>query len=157
MVAQLVEDLVHLERGGQGLDQHRDLDGPIGDAQRGLGEDEHLVPEPGLQMALHLRQVEIGAGAGGDLGLGVVEEVEAEIEQRAGHLLAVDPHMALGQMPAPRAHHQGREPAMQGKFTPADGCLTGVGRIDGRRVACIAYDFTVMAGSIGMRSITRRG
>jgi acetyl-CoA carboxylase carboxyltransferase component len=48
------------------------------------------------------------------------------------------------------AHHQGREPAMQGKHTPADGCLTGVGRIDGRRVAVIAYDFTVMAGSIGM-------
>src|SRR2546430_6633357 len=39
---------------------------------------------------------------------------------------------------------------MQGKSTPADGCVTGIGRIDGRRVACIAYDFTVMAGSIGM-------
>jgi acetyl-CoA carboxylase carboxyltransferase component len=48
------------------------------------------------------------------------------------------------------AHHQGREPAMQGKNTPGDGCLTGVGRVDGRRVAVIAYDFTVMAGSIGM-------
>ncbi len=48
------------------------------------------------------------------------------------------------------AHHQGREPAMQGKHTPADGCVTGVGRVDGRRVAVIAYDFTVMAGSIGM-------
>ena len=48
------------------------------------------------------------------------------------------------------AHHQGREPAMQGKHTPADGCVTGVGRVDGRRVALIAYDFTVMAGSIGM-------
>src|SRR3989454_1224619 len=39
---------------------------------------------------------------------------------------------------------------MQGKSTPADGCVTGVGRIDGRRVVVIAYDFTVMAGSIGM-------
>jgi acetyl-CoA carboxylase carboxyltransferase component len=48
------------------------------------------------------------------------------------------------------AHHQSSSPAMQGKFTPADGCITGVGRIDGRRVAVIAYDFTVMAGSIGM-------
>src|SRR5205814_1828182 len=26
------------------------------------------------------------------------------------------------------AHHQGREPAMQGKSTPADGCVTGIGR-----------------------------
>src|SRR5207245_7076679 len=30
------------------------------------------------------------------------------------------------------------------------GCVTGIGRVDGRRVAVIAYDFTVMAGSIGM-------
>jgi acetyl-CoA carboxylase carboxyltransferase component len=31
----------------------------------------------------------------------------------------------------------------------ADGVITGVGAIDGRRVAIIAYDFTVMAGSMG--------
>ncbi len=48
------------------------------------------------------------------------------------------------------AHHQSASPQMQGKQTPADGCVTGFGRIDGRRVAVIAYDFTVMAGSIGM-------
>ena len=48
------------------------------------------------------------------------------------------------------AHHQSSSPSMQGKFTPADGVVTGVGRVDGRRVAVIAYDFTVMAGSMGM-------
>ncbi|MGH2789006.1 MAG: acyl-CoA carboxylase subunit beta [Actinomycetota bacterium] len=48
------------------------------------------------------------------------------------------------------AHHQSQLPAMQGKFTPADGVITGVGVIEGRKVAVIAYDFTVMAGSIGM-------
>ncbi len=48
------------------------------------------------------------------------------------------------------AHHQSQSPAMQGKFTPADGVVTGIGEVDGRRVAVIAYDFTVMAGSIGM-------
>src|SRR6266540_6722609 len=48
------------------------------------------------------------------------------------------------------AHHQSPSPAMQGKLTPADGCVCGIGRVDGRRVALIAYDFTVMAGSIGM-------
>ncbi|HWC32719.1 MAG TPA: acyl-CoA carboxylase subunit beta [Actinomycetota bacterium] len=48
------------------------------------------------------------------------------------------------------AHHQSSSPAMQGKATPADGCITGVGLVEGRRVAVIAYDFTVMAGSIGM-------
>ena len=48
------------------------------------------------------------------------------------------------------AHHQSSSPAMQGKFTPADGVVTGVGEVDGRKVAVIAYDFTVMAGSMGM-------
>jgi len=48
------------------------------------------------------------------------------------------------------AHHQSAAPSMQGKHTPADGCVCGIGRVDGRRVAVIAYDFTVMAGSIGM-------
>lgn len=46
-------------------------------------------------------------------------------------------------------HHQSSNPQMQGKFTPADGVVCGVGEVDGRRVACIAYDFTVMAGSMG--------
>jgi len=33
--------------------------------------------------------------------------------------------------------------------TPADGVITGEGLIDGRRAYCAAYDFTVMAGSMG--------
>ena len=33
---------------------------------------------------------------------------------------------------------------------PADGVITGYGQVDGRLVAVAAYDFTVMAGSMGM-------
>jgi acetyl-CoA carboxylase carboxyltransferase component len=40
--------------------------------------------------------------------------------------------------------------AMQGRDAPADGVITGYGRVDGRMVALAAYDFTVMAGSMGM-------
>src|SRR5919198_454953 len=40
--------------------------------------------------------------------------------------------------------------AMEGKDAPADGVVTGYGKIDGRLVAVAAYDFTVMAGSMGM-------
>jgi acetyl-CoA carboxylase carboxyltransferase component len=40
-------------------------------------------------------------------------------------------------------------PQSAGKRTPADGCITGVGKVDGRPVTVIAYDFTVLAGSIG--------
>jgi acetyl-CoA carboxylase carboxyltransferase component len=40
--------------------------------------------------------------------------------------------------------------AMEGKEAAADGVVTGYGKIDGRLVAVCAYDFTVMAGSMGM-------
>jgi len=40
--------------------------------------------------------------------------------------------------------------AMEGRDAPADGVITGYGRVDGRMVAVCAYDFTVMAGSMGM-------
>jgi acetyl-CoA carboxylase carboxyltransferase component len=40
--------------------------------------------------------------------------------------------------------------AMDGKDAPADGVITGYGKVDGRIVAVCAYDFTVMAGSMGM-------
>ncbi len=40
--------------------------------------------------------------------------------------------------------------AMEGKDAPADGVITGWGHVDGRPCAIAAYDFTVMAGSMGM-------
>lgn len=46
------------------------------------------------------------------------------------------------------ADHAGH-PAMAGRHTPADGVITGHGQVDGRPALCAAYDFTVMAGSMG--------
>ena len=39
---------------------------------------------------------------------------------------------------------------LEDKEAPADGVITGYGKVDGRLVAVCAYDFTVMAGSMGM-------
>jgi acetyl-CoA carboxylase carboxyltransferase component len=36
--------------------------------------------------------------------------------------------------------------------TPADGIVTGVGAVDGRRTAVLAYDYTVLAGTQGIRN-----
>ena len=47
------------------------------------------------------------------------------------------------------AHHQSESAMMAGRKTPADGVVVGIGLVDGRNVAAIAYDFTVMAGTIG--------
>ena len=96
MRPQLVQNLVHLERGHDGLDQHRGADGALGQAHEPLGLGEHLVPEPGLEMALELGQVEVGAAAPGQQLTGVVVEVEGEVEQarrhRRGRRLARGPH-----------------------------------------------------------------
>jgi acetyl-CoA carboxylase carboxyltransferase component len=40
--------------------------------------------------------------------------------------------------------------SMEGREAPADGVITGWGDVDGRRCCIVAYDFTVMAGSMGM-------
>ena len=45
-------------------------------------------------------------------------------------------------------HHSVR--GLEDKEAPADGVITGYGKVDGRMVAVAAYDFTVMAGSMGM-------
>src|SRR5918999_3641350 len=45
-------------------------------------------------------------------------------------------------------HHAVR--GLEDKEAPADGVITGYGKVDGRLVAVAAYDFTVMAGSMGM-------
>jgi methylmalonyl-CoA decarboxylase subunit alpha len=47
-----------------------------------------------------------------------------------------------------RPHSAAR--GMEGREAPADGVITGYGKVDGRLVAVCAYDFTVMAGSMGM-------
>src|SRR5499425_708733 len=47
------------------------------------------------------------------------------------------------------ASHANIAPAMKGRETPADGVITGFGKIAGRPASLIAYDFTVMAGSMG--------
>jgi acetyl-CoA carboxylase carboxyltransferase component len=45
--------------------------------------------------------------------------------------------------------------AMEGKEAPADGVVTGYGRCQGRLICVAAYDFTVMAGSMGMTGETK--
>ena len=61
MLAQLVEDLVHLERGEERLDEHGGLDRAVRQAERVLREGEDVVPEPRLEVALQLGQVEVRA------------------------------------------------------------------------------------------------
>lgn len=53
------------------------------------------------------------------------------------------------------ATHHTLHPSMAGRETPADGVITGFGTIDGRPACTIAYDFTVMGGSMGRTGETK--
>jgi hypothetical protein len=78
------KDLLHLERGRQRLDQHRRPDRAVRDADVVLAEREDVVPQLRLLRRLDLRQVEVRADAVVDQALRVVEEVQAEVDERAG-------------------------------------------------------------------------
>ena len=95
VVAELVEDLLHLEGGQDRLDENGRLDRAARDAELFLGCLEDAVPEPRLEMALELREVEVGPAARVEQALRVVEEVKAEVEQAARDRLAVHEHVSL--------------------------------------------------------------
>jgi hypothetical protein len=103
-----VQDLVHLEHGRQGLDQHRRLHRPDRQRQAHLEESHHLVPERGLFHRLQLGQVEVRAAVPRVQGAGVVQREQGEVEQAAGDRLAVDAQVLLGKVPAAWAHEQHR-------------------------------------------------
>src|SRR3954471_506367 len=66
------------------------------------------------------------------------------VRERLDILLDKASFIEYGQL----ADHMDPSLAARGSLA-ADGVVTGIGKIDGRRVAVIAYDFTVMAGSMG--------
>ncbi len=67
------------------------------------------------------------------------------VRERLDLLLDPGTFVEYGQL----ADHMDPGYAAKGKFA-ADGCITGIGDIDGRRVAIVAYDFTIQAGSMGL-------
>jgi len=73
-----------------------------------LGQGEDVVPQPSLEMAFHLGQVEERPQATLGKRLGVVEDEQPEVEQAAEHRLAVHLQVPLVQVPAAGADEQGR-------------------------------------------------
>src|SRR6266496_1307861 len=102
MLAQFVQNLVHLECGKDRLDQHGRFDGAARNPELVLCHDKDVVPEPRLEMAFELGKIEIGAAAARDELFRVVEEIQSEVEDPAAYELAVDLHVLFRQMPAAR-------------------------------------------------------
>jgi acetyl-CoA carboxylase carboxyltransferase component len=107
-------------------------------------------PPKGERMREMLRKLELRRAQALEMGgpAKIAEQREAgKLDVRARIELLFDPgtFLEIGIL----AKHA-PNPTLRGKTTPADGVVTGVGKIDGRPVGVVAYDFTVMAGSIGM-------
>jgi acetyl-CoA carboxylase carboxyltransferase component len=74
------------------------------------------------------------------------ERGKLSVRERIDLLFDKDTFVEFGLLASQQAV-RGGEPDTEG--TPADGVVTGHGDVDGREVWVIAYDFTVMAGSMG--------
>src|SRR5205814_844056 len=84
------------ERGEDRLDQYGAANRSRRHAERLLGERERLRPEPRLEVALELRQVEVRTAPALEQLRGVVVHDEAEAEEAGRDRFGVDLHVPLG-------------------------------------------------------------
>ena len=130
VVAQCVQDLLHLERRGDRLDEDRRADHPVGHLQGALGVREDVVPQLRLVVGLQLGQVEVRPAAAGEELAGVVEEVQPEVDQRGDHRPPVDAQVLLVEVPAARPRHDHRD-----RVGVAQRVVLALGRGEGDRAA----------------------
>ncbi len=95
---------------------------------------------------LHVRREKAKLGGGPERIAKQHERGKLTARERIDLLVDAGTFVELGIHAGP--HFSQR--SMEGKEAPADGVITGWGDIDGRPCAIAAYDFTVMAGSMGM-------
>src|SRR5215211_6858726 len=108
-----------------------------------------LVDRPSLRSLvddLHDRRERARLGGGAEKIARQHEQDKLTARERLALLIDAGTFVELGIHGRP--HFSQR--AMEGREAPADGVITGYGKVDGRLVAVAAYDFTVMAGSMGM-------
>jgi len=124
------------------VDEHSG-EAPEAPAEVEAGEQTGLK---GLVEDLHERRERAKLGGGEEK---IAKQHDAgKLTARERIDLLVDPgsFVELGIHAGPHSSQR----AMEGKAAPADGVITGWGDVDGRPCAIAAYDFTVMAGSMGM-------
>lgn len=130
MLAELVNELVHLEGGSDGLDEASGADATTAKTNVVLSHAEDVVPQTGLEVVLrrsiavsaqfascyvaytkrahlHLGKVEVGTVSSGDGLLGVVEEVETKVEDTSTQVLSVNSDVRLVQVPSSSTKSRG--------------------------------------------------
>ncbi len=100
---------------------------------------------------LHARRAHARLGGGAEKVARQHEQGKLTARERIDRLVEPGTFTELGVQAG--IHYAVR--GLEGKEAPADGVVTGYGKVDGRLVAIAAYDFTVMAGSMGMTGETK--
>jgi acetyl-CoA carboxylase carboxyltransferase component len=95
---------------------------------------------------LQARRAKVRLGGGEEKVAKQHEQGKLTARERIALLIDEGTFVELGILGKPHTTQR----AMEGVEAPADGVVTGYGKCDGRLIAVCAYDFTVMAGSMGM-------
>ncbi len=128
-------------------------------AQRGrAGAKQAIADAPASSLLrplvedLEARRARIRIG-GGEEKI-AAQHASEKLTARERIALLIDTHESTGESTFVELGIHGRphfsQRAMDEVDAPADGVITGYGKVDGRMTAVCAYDFTVMAGSMGM-------
>src|SRR5919198_90729 len=134
------------EASGEGqkvIDAAKEAEAPEAPAEVEAGAETGMK---GLVEDLHARREKAKLGGGEEKIALQHERGKLTARERIDLLVDAGTFVELGIQAGP--HFSQR--AMEGKEAPADGVITGWGDVDGRPCAIAAYDFTVMAGSMGM-------
>src|SRR5262249_32304145 len=127
------KDEIKREHAGEAAEAPDEVEGGEETGMKGLTED------------LHARREHSKLGGGEEKIAPQHERGKPTARERIA--LLCDPGTFVEMGIHGRPHFSQR--AMEGKDAPADGVITGWGDVDGRRCCIAAYDFTVMAGSMG--------
>ena len=100
MLFELKDNFVHLESSNDSLDQDCTTNGSSRHANVILTELEDIIPETSFEIVFHLGEIEVRTLTILDELLGIVEEIETKVEERARHRLAINLNVWLVEMPA---------------------------------------------------------
>src|ERR671923_1739892 len=134
------------ETGGEGqkvIDAAKEAEAPEAPTEVEAGAETGMKA---LVEDLHERRLRAKLGGGEDKI--ALQHERGKLTARERIDLLVDPgtFVEIGTHAGPPSPQRARED----REAPADGVITGWGDVDGRACAIAAYDFTVMAGSMGM-------
>ena len=135
VVAQRMQDFMHLEYGGQRFNQQGGFDGAARQVETIFRIAEDLAPPGCFLPGLRFRQVEIRAAAFRQQGFVVVEEIECKIKQASWNGFSTPGDMFFGQVQAAHATDQHRRVRFElvyfaGFIGIADGAVYGVAQVD---------------------------